>query len=137
MNGLNIGVDTDSGAIHLFDDVSYALLDFVSEPMASSAPEAAYGIGIDKDAVDTAWNELYELYCAGELLCPPDRRLETLRSTPAPVKSMCLHVAHDCNLRCRYCFADEGCFGGKRGWLSEETAKAAIDFLIEQSVTVQ
>ena len=24
------------------------------------------------------------------------------------VKAMCLHIAHDCNLACKYCFAEEG-----------------------------
>ena len=26
------------------------------------------------------------------------------------VKALCLHICHDCNLRCRYCFADEGAY---------------------------
>ena len=56
----------------------------------------------------------------------------------APVKSnelkaLCLHICHDCNLRCRYCFADEGAYHAKREFMSLETAKAAIDFLIENS----
>ena len=49
------------------------------------------------------------------------------------VKALCLHICHDCNLRCRYCFADEGAYHAKREFMSLETAKAAIDFLIENS----
>lgn len=49
------------------------------------------------------------------------------------IKAMCLHVAHDCNLRCRYCFAHSGHFGGKRMLLDVETGKKAIDFLIKSS----
>ncbi len=49
------------------------------------------------------------------------------------VKALCLHICHDCNLRCRYCFADEGAYHAKREFMSLETAKRAIDFLIEQS----
>lgn len=49
------------------------------------------------------------------------------------VKALCLHVCHDCNLRCRYCFADEGAYHSAREFMSEETAKKAIDFLIENS----
>ena len=49
------------------------------------------------------------------------------------VKALCLHICHDCNLRCRYCFADEGAYHAKRVFMSLETAKRAIDFLIEQS----
>lgn len=49
------------------------------------------------------------------------------------VKALCLHICHDCNLRCRYCFADEGAYHSAREFMSEETAKKAIDFLIANS----
>lgn len=49
------------------------------------------------------------------------------------VKALCLHICHDCNLRCRYCFADEGAYHSKREFMSLETAKKAIDFLIANS----
>jgi uncharacterized protein len=49
------------------------------------------------------------------------------------VKALCLHICHDCNLRCRYCFADEGAYHSAREFMSEETAKKAIDFLISNS----
>ncbi len=49
------------------------------------------------------------------------------------VKALCLHICHDCNLRCKYCFADEGAYHAKREFMSLDTAKAAIDFLIENS----
>ncbi len=51
----------------------------------------------------------------------------------APIKAMCLHVAHDCNLRCKYCFASTGDFGVGRKLLDEATGKKAIDFLLENS----
>lgn len=49
------------------------------------------------------------------------------------LKALCLHICHDCNLRCRYCFADEGAYHSAREMMSLETAKRAIDFLIENS----
>lgn len=49
------------------------------------------------------------------------------------VKALCLHVSHDCNLRCKYCFADEGAYHSARETMSSETAKAAIDFLLKES----
>ena len=49
------------------------------------------------------------------------------------VKALCLHIAHDCNLRCRYCFAGAGAFGGDRRLMSFETGQKAIDFLLEAS----
>ena len=49
------------------------------------------------------------------------------------VKALCIHICHDCNFRCRYCFADEGAYHSKREFMSLETAKAAVDFLIQNS----
>lgn len=49
------------------------------------------------------------------------------------MKSMCLHVSHDCNLRCKYCFAGTGPYGQKRTLMSAETGKKAIDFLVAQA----
>ena len=49
------------------------------------------------------------------------------------IKALCIHICHDCNFRCRYCFADEGAYHSKRESMSFETAKKAVDFLIENS----
>ena len=49
------------------------------------------------------------------------------------IKALCIHICHDCNFRCRYCFADEGAYHSAREFMSEETAKAAVDFLIANS----
>ncbi len=49
------------------------------------------------------------------------------------IKALCIHICHDCNLRCRYCFADEGAYRSERAFMGLETAKRAIDFLIDNS----
>ena len=49
------------------------------------------------------------------------------------VKALCLHIAHDCNLACKYCFAEEGEYHGRRGLMSFEVGKKALDFLVENS----
>jgi uncharacterized protein len=48
-------------------------------------------------------------------------------------KSLCLHMAHDCNMRCAYCFASAGSFGAERGLMPFETARRAIDFVARAS----
>ena len=53
------------------------------------------------------------------------------------VKALCLHIAHDCNLACRYCFAEEGEYHGRRALMSYEVGKKALDFLIANSVCYQ
>ena len=49
------------------------------------------------------------------------------------IKALCIHICHDCNFRCRYCFADEGAYHSKRESMDFETAKKAVDFLIANS----
>ena len=42
------------------------------------------------------------------------------------VKALCLHIAHDCNLACKYCFAEEGEYHGRRALMSLEVGKKAL-----------
>ncbi len=49
------------------------------------------------------------------------------------VKALCLHICHDCNLRCHYCFADGGTYMTDRCYMSFEVGKNAIDFMIANS----
>ncbi len=58
--------------------------------------------------------------------------VKTFPMKPTHAKALCLHICHDCNLRCKYCFADEGAYHAVREMMSLETAKAAIDFLLRE-----
>ena len=44
-----------------------------------------------------------------------------------------MHIAHDCNLACKYCFAEEGEYHGRRALMSLEVGKKALDFLVANS----
>ncbi|MCI8369888.1 MAG: thioether cross-link-forming SCIFF peptide maturase [Clostridia bacterium] len=59
--------------------------------------------------------------------------IKTFPHKSREIKALCIHICHDCNLRCRYCFADEGAYHAERAFMSEETAKKAIDFLLKNS----
>lgn len=135
MGGYLICLDTNSGAVHVMDELSYALLDFAGEQMMPQCPQEAYDAlpGYDRGEIDECYGELYELHRDGVLYSEDTYAEFAKRMGPAPVKSMCLNIAHDCNLRCEYCFAAKGDFGQGRKLMSLETAKKAIDFLIEKS----
>jgi uncharacterized protein len=77
--------------------------------------------------------EIDELICNGVLFTKDDLNPnETLKDGTS--KAMCLHVAHDCNMSCMYCFASGGDFNTNHKELMPfETAKAAVDFLVENS----
>ena len=91
----------------------------------------------DARELDEAWTELLELQRAG-LLFSDDDYIDPAAAMALPkaavVKALCLHVSHDCNLRCRYCFASTGDFGtGHRMTMDFDTAKRAIDWVVEKS----
>lgn len=138
LNGYNIVVDSNSGGVHLFDDISFDILDFITEKEGMNEE-------IDRNIIESlknkykeeeiieAYKELFKLYSSDLLFSKDTYEKFTDMMTDAPIKSMCLNVAHDCNLRCEYCFAAKGDFGQGRMLMSLETGKKAIDFLIKHS----
>lgn len=134
--GLNFLLDVNSGAVHLLDDVSYAVSGLIDEKMTETCPDAIVEAlpQYDAAAVREAYAELYDLKKNGQLFADDDY-IDVSKYIPvgAPVKALCLHVAHDCNLRCQYCFASTGDFGTGRKIMPFEVAKKAIDFVISRS----
>lgn len=135
-NGYCIVLDVNSGGVHVVDELTYRALDFIAEPLSEECPQklldGLFGAFPEEDIRET-YAEIYELYKAGILFSSDDYEQFADRMVASPVKAMCLHIAHDCNLRCKYCFASTGDFGEGRRLLDFETGKKAIDFLIEKS----
>lgn len=136
LNGYQIVLDTNSGAVHLFDDAPFAMLDYLDGSVPETPPqELLKGLEgkFDRPTIDEAYEELKELYREGQLFSSDEYEQFSGMMKDAPVKSMCLNIAHDCNLRCEYCFASKGDFGRGRMLMPFEVGKKAIDFLIENS----
>lgn len=135
--GCKIVVDVNSGAVHVLDDISYDILNAVDGPLGEEVPAAVLQLPYEQQALREAWEELRGLQEAGLLFTDDDYvDPETAMRLPksAQIKALCLHVSHDCNLRCKYCFASTGDFGtGHRMTMDFETAKKAIDFVIARS----
>ena len=134
-----IAVDVNSGAVHVLDQTAYDLLSLLDGPMAEHCPDevAAKLPQYDRESLNCAWDDLYQLQQQGLLFTDDtyiDPEAAVLMQKDAPVKALCLHVSHDCNLRCKYCFASTGDFGtGHRMTMNVETAKKTIDFVIARS----
>ncbi len=133
--GYNIVLDSESNAVHVMDDCAFDMLDLISAPMNETMPEVFISMlrDYDEKTVRESYRELYELWLNGALFAPDDYEKYSDTMVKSPVKSMCLNVAHDCNLRCGYCFAQTGDFGGERCIMPPEIGRAAVDFLIKQS----
>lgn len=137
--GQYLAADVNSGAVHVLDKLSYDLLSLVEGPMDQTLPEQLADSLPQYDAVELAeaWQELYSLQEQG-MLFTTDEYIDVEKAMALPrqavVKALCLHVSHDCNLRCRYCFASTGDFGtGRRMTMDIETAKKAIDWVVDKS----
>lgn len=136
--GVRVAVDVNSGAVHVLDKPAYDLLALLEGPMGASCPDdVAEKLPYDRTVVEEAWAELLQLQQEGLLFTEDDYidpQAAAAMQKDAPVKALCLHVSHDCNLRCKYCFASTGDFGtGHRMTMDVETAKAAIDFVVARS----
>ena len=134
--GYNILLDVNSGGVHIVDDLTYDLLDRVEPPFAESCPKDVMerlSRTYPAEEVEECYEEIVSLYNDKILFSEDDYEKFALASVASPIKAMCLHVSHDCNLRCKYCFASTGDFGEGRKLMDFETAKRAIDFLIEKS----
>lgn len=136
LNGYRIVLDTNSGAVHLFGEAPFAMLDYLDDSVPDKPPEALLrGLRgrFDEKTLREGYGEILELYRKGQLFSADGYEPYAAMLKGAPIKSMCLNIAHDCNLRCRYCFAAQGDFGGERMLMPFSVAKSAIDFLIKNS----
>jgi uncharacterized protein len=136
-NGLNIVIDVNSGAIHVLDDVAFAVVNLLKEPILPQCPDMVMDKLLrqfERDEILSAYNEILNLYHENILFSPDEYSSIAEKShINSPVKALCLHVSHDCNLRCGYCFASTGDFKQGRILMDEEVGKRAIDFVINKS----
>lgn len=130
-------LDTNSGGVHVIDDVTFDLLDHAEPPFEKECPESVMDIlkeNYTEEEIKEAYADILELY-DNKLLYSDDVYGDYSKTVvESPIKAMCLHISHDCNLRCKYCFASTGDFGKGRKLMPFEVGKAAIDFLLEKSV---
>ena len=135
-NGYNIVLDINSGCIHLVDSVTYETLPCIEEGL--SLPEIVGKLkdSFSEEDIRTSVSECEKLREDGMLFTRDIYESaidEFTKNRQTVVKALCLHIAHDCNLACRYCFAEEGEYHGRRALMSFEVGKKALDFLIENS----
>ena len=131
MNGINIVLDVNSGSVHIFDDISY---DIVEDAYDKTYEQLCSKYNYSKEEIKEALQEIENLR-EEELLYTNNDYIDDIiiQNHDNVVKAMCLHVAHDCNLRCNYCFASQGDFGGSKEIMSLEVGKKALEYLVENS----
>ncbi|OPJ63581.1 thioether cross-link-forming SCIFF peptide maturase [Clostridium oryzae] len=132
-SGNYYAIDVNSGSVHIIDELVYDILDENNIPNKDNIDKKLYE-KYNKTDIDEAFEDINELVSEG-LLYSEDlyKEIAVRDKSKSYIKALCLNIAHDCNLRCKYCFADEGEYQGKREIMSPETAKKAIDFVIKNS----
>ena len=133
MDGYNIVLDVNGGGVHVLDNVAYDLVDLFEDKSKEEIVQSLIK-NYTKEQIEEAYDEIKSLKEEGLLFTE-----DTYQNHPSfvnrkkVVKALCLHVSHDCNLKCKYCFASQGDFGGEKEMMSFEVGKKAIDYLIANS----
>ena len=130
-NGMYLLLDINSGAVHVIDKMIYEIMDYfdgTNDAEVLAKLNGSYAEAELKEALE----ELHQLMELGHLFAP-DIDVPPTFGQIGVVKSMCFMVAHDCNLRCKYCFGDTGEYGGDRELMSKEVGEAAVEYIIKNS----
>lgn len=131
--GEYVVLDVGSGAVHAIDQLAYEVLSRWDDTADKKEIVQALAHRFPQKDLEEVIEEIAELERLGQLNAPHSYQEVDVHS-PGVVKAMCLHVAHDCNLRCRYCFAGEGDYhAAEKSLLPLEVGKAALDWLVEKS----
>lgn len=146
-NGYYIVLDVNSGSVHQVDPLMYEVVEFLSGKMKDLLKPAPIAEDLKKEAVlslkgryeegeiEEVFADIQEMIDREELFAADVYRdyVMDFKKRETVVKAMCLHIAHDCNLACQYCFAEEGEYHGRRALMSYEVGKKALDYLIANS----
>ena len=127
-------LDVNTGAVHIVDELVYDLVDD-NELRSKEELIKEFGAKYGEETISEAYEELQELVDQ-EILYSKDQYEDIAHSSMDDrdyIKAVCLNIIHGCNLRCKYCFADEGEYNGHKGVMSFETAKKAIDYVVKRS----
>ena len=146
-NGYYIVLDVNSGSVHSVDPLLYDVISFLSERIPDSEKPfqiaqslkdetaAALKEKYSQEEIREAFEDIQELIDQEELFTADIYKnfVMDFKKRQTVVKALCLHIAHDCNLACQYCFAEEGEYHGRRALMTFEVGKKALDFLIANS----
>ena len=140
-------MDVNSGSVHSVDALLYDAVEVLAKivpdmekpmPLTDDQKKAVREALVCKysaEDIEDALSDIQELIDAEELFAADIYKdyVIDFKKRQTVVKALCLHIAHDCNLACKYCFAEEGEYHGRRALMSFEVGKKALDFLIANS----
>ena len=132
LNNRYIVLDVNSWRVHIVDKIVYDILDYYKEESLNDIL-ARFSNTYDSKSIGEVYGEISELEKQGLLFSQGSDFTNIPYNEDNIIKAMCLHIAHDCNLTCKYCFASQGDFKGERSLMSLEVGKKALEFLVQNS----
>lgn len=131
LNDKYIVMDIHSGSVHVIDKLIYDILDYYESKKLEEIKNILKE-GYNEETIEEAYNEIAYLEKEDLLFTSPSE-IKFNYNEDNIVKALCLHVAHDCNLKCKYCFASQGNFKGESSLMKLDTGKKALEFLATNS----
>ena len=148
-------MDVESGSVHVVDDIVYDIIAVLDEYSRTNSIRTVLG---EEDIVAAEYDKVKDLLTSrlpsyeesdiaeayeeiawlieDECLFTDDLYADYIgefAKRETVIKALCLHIAHDCNLACTYCFAGKGEYHGTRQLMSLEVGKRALDLLVASS----
>ena len=132
LNNKYIVLDVNSGAVHVVDKIVYDLLDYFKIKTLEEIVTLLSSLYSEEEIRDV-YEEVKYLEIEGLLFSEATDISKLSYNEDNIVKAMCLHIAHDCNLKCEYCFASQGNFKGARSMMSLDIGKKSLELLAKNS----
>ena len=138
-HGYNIVLDVNSGSVHVVDDLVYDMIPEIEKDIEAGLSDDEIAVKEGGSLMDTdrkeAVSEILSLKNSGMLFSEDvyESAVDKFMERETVVKAMCLHIAHACNLGCKYCFAGKGEYCGPAALMSYQVGKDALDYLVKHS----
>ena len=142
LNNIYMLLDINSGSVHITDKIVFDIIDNLSildtcVKLADTCPKNITQVlssTYDEKDIEDAYHDIFTLYKSNQLFTTECYKIHTHNMETLPIKSACLHVSHDCNMTCSYCFASHGSFCSEKNLMPLDIGKKAIDFIIKNSM---
>ncbi|MCL2664679.1 MAG: thioether cross-link-forming SCIFF peptide maturase [Defluviitaleaceae bacterium] len=137
INGRRLAYDSVNGSLAAPDETAYEILKLYEETGFLNRDGLIERLNgkFSAENIIEAYSEVEMFLAKSGASAQPDleQTKKAVNERKPAVKALCLHAAHACNMRCAYCFAGQGTFSGSEAYMSTETGRRAVDFLIENS----
>lgn len=126
-NGLNILLDVNNSNFYSVENIYCDIADYFSkENVTDDVIQEKY----NNEQIQEALNNLIEF----GFICDEEPKYEEIAiEQDKEVINLVVNVSHNCNLRCKYCFASTGNYNGARDLMSQEMADKTLDWFLKQA----